>query len=132
MKRLFNILVMFKERNMDMGGPKMPEKLEEIENIIKNLASIEIMSVKIKEEKKEIDIKVKTEKTSFKKDGLELKEKLTEEFSGWKIKIRLGALIEKEDEKDETTRDLEDFMLFGRKRKKGEKDPEIKSPARFA
>ena len=126
-----------KKEKPDMGGPKMPEQLglegedKNIESIIRNLSPIEILSLKIKEEKKEINIKVKTKKSSFEKEGMELKERLAEEFEGWKVSVRLGALIEEEDE-DETTKDLEDFMLFGRKRKKGEKDPEIKNPARFA
>ncbi|MCK4744872.1 hypothetical protein KAS41_02310 [Candidatus Parcubacteria bacterium] len=122
---------MFEEPNKSIDDPKTPDKSRDIEDIIRNLSAIEILSLKINEGGKEIKVKIKTEKSSFEKEGLELKKKLTEKFEGWKITIRL-ALIEKEDEKDETIKDLEDLMLFGRKRKPGEEDPEIENINRFA
>ncbi len=134
MNKLFDILttiVMFEEPNKSIDDPKTPDKSRDIEDIIRNLSAIEILSLKINEGGKEIKVKIKTEKSSFEKEGLELKKKLTEKFEGWKITIRL-ALIEKEDEKDETIKDLEDLMLFGRKRKPGEEDPEIENINRFA
>ena len=61
MNKLFDILttiVMFEEPNKSIDDPKTPDKSRDIEDIIRNLSAIEILSLKINEGGKEIKVKI--------------------------------------------------------------------------